>query len=553
MEISFELLTDLLLSVEWLKASYHRECTPYKDEPIETVALLPSIHQKYEKNVLWCGYLSNILAMDSNLRQGRSFMALGTDEEFELLIQKNDCNCLFFTHIVGLPSVFNEAARVIQKLNEWNTKMDLAIAQQEGLQKLVDLTEPLVDNPILLWNTSFEIKAYSKNIPIDRPQIQRVLREGRFSGDDIRLFIEMNYLQNSDHYNELTLVNPPNWVNAPFAIKLFKEGFKPLISMVQYFFNSNPSPAKIELLTKFANKIEAYINRYFKTGRKEKSYLYEAFITDLIDGRLYEKDDIISFFSAINIPFEGKYRVIQIKFEKHSHSLSSYAKAKCKLIFPRTKVIIYNDSLIIMVREDCLKKDAESREYLCSSLTQLLDSCDAYCGISNIVPDLTYIRSAYLQTEAAMRVGKDINANRRIWYYKETYFHDLLNCYSQHSGIDIRHLYYRSLDDLIEYDESTGNDNLRLLDIYLNRDRNITQTAKEMNLHRNSVIYRLERIEQILNCSLNDPQTRFNLLISLKILDYLKTKGQKQRGPVSNAGVSVMNNNEDNGETDIKL
>jgi DNA-binding PucR family transcriptional regulator len=47
-----------------------------------------------------------------------------------------------------------------------------------------------------------------------------------------------------------------------------------------------------------------------------------------------------------------------------------------------------------------------------------------------------------------------------------------------------------------------------------------------MNLHRNSVIYRLDRMEKMLNGSFNDPKFRFDLLISLKILQYIERKNK---------------------------
>ena len=54
---------------------------------------------------------------------------------------------------------------------------------------------------------------------------------------------------------------------------------------------------------------------------------------------------------------------------------------------------------------------------------------------------------------------------------------------------------------------------------YLLTERSISSTAKIMHMHRNSVIYRLNKIQEILGLDLNDPDVRLRLLISFKILE----------------------------------
>lgn len=39
-----------------------------------------------------------------------------------------------------------------------------------------------------------------------------------------------------------------------------------------------------------------------------------------------------------------------------------------------------------------------------------------------------------------------------------------------------------------------------------------------MNMHRNSVIYRLQRINDSLNLDLGDPDVRFRLMLAFKVL-----------------------------------
>jgi len=532
MEISLELMTESLQSVDWIAASCPKKVFPFEAVSIREVALLPSTSSLLDKGILWCGFLTTILSLDSTLREGRSFLAFGTEEEFSAISRKGDCNCLFFSHQAGLtnvfPNVFNEAAAVIRRLNNWEHCLDLAIAKRASIQDLVDIAETVMDNPIIIWNPSFEIQAYTKNIPINRPRMQKILQEGHFSGDDVELLARMNYLKNSDLYSELTLKHPPNWMECPFAIRVYFEGQKTLMSMVQYFLCSEPKPAKLELLRKFEAKFSIYVENVLKTGERSKSYVYEPFLIDLIEGHLTHEDDIIDRLKAIKIPFQGNYRLYQITFEKYTSALGGYARTCLKSIFPAGKIVHYHDCLFLLNKEDndCYKASFE--EYRREKLHKMLEVCSASTGISDTVPNLTYIHTTYLQTQAALRIGALIDRTKRIWQYSEAYSLDMVDHYAQQSGISAEQLYYRPLNVLIMKDQATGNDNLQLLDVYLNCDRNITITATKTNLHRNSVIYRLERIEQMLGGSLNDPDLRFNLLVSLKILRLIELRKQAE-------------------------
>jgi len=522
MEISLELLSESIQSVEWMEAACFKVTVPFENTLIIDVALLPTGNALLAKEILWCGFLSSILTMDSGIREGRSFLALGTEAEFSDLSRKADCNCLFFLQQVGLASVFNETSTIIRNLNDWEHRLDLSIARRESIQKLMDISEPMMKNPIIIFNNSFDIQAYSRNHSMNRPQLQKVLQAGHFSGEDLKILVKMNYLRESDQYATMKLCYPPNWMNCQFALRVFMEGQKSVIIMVQYFLDCPPTPGQLELLHMFEAKMEIYAERVLKTGQRSKTYVYEPFLIDLMDGHMNRKEDILDRIRAVNIPFEGRYQLYQLRFEKFTLALASYARNNCKSIFPFAKLVVHHDSLFILDRDDHQKSGSE--EYRGENLNQLLETCCACCGVSNIVPDLTNIRTAFLQTETALHVRTLIDPSRRIWYFGEAYFWDMVDYYSTQRGIAAQLLYYRPLDVLIENDRATSNDNLHLLDVYLNCDRNITKTAKQMNLHRNSIIYRLERIEQMLNGSLHNPELRFNLLVSLKILHYIECK-----------------------------
>jgi purine catabolism regulator len=59
---------------------------------------------------------------------------------------------------------------------------------------------------------------------------------------------------------------------------------------------------------------------------------------------------------------------------------------------------------------------------------------------------------------------------------------------------------------------------VRTLDAFLRAGGNHMRAARDLNVHRNTLIYRLERIQELLSgADLEDPEMRLNLQLALKI------------------------------------
>jgi DNA-binding PucR family transcriptional regulator len=59
------------------------------------------------------------------------------------------------------------------------------------------------------------------------------------------------------------------------------------------------------------------------------------------------------------------------------------------------------------------------------------------------------------------------------------------------------------------------------LRVFLRNERRLSDSLEELGIHRNSLIYRLERIQQIADCDLDDADTREWLLFSFRMVESL--------------------------------
>lgn len=82
-----------------------------------------------------------------------------------------------------------------------------------------------------------------------------------------------------------------------------------------------------------------------------------------------------------------------------------------------------------------------------------------------------------------------------------------------------------ALEPLVEHDARHGADLLGTLRVYLEEDRVQRRAAARCFIHVNTVVYRVNRIEQLLGRSLDEPATVFDLTLALRILDVLDGSG----------------------------
>ena len=83
------------------------------------------------------------------------------------------------------------------------------------------------------------------------------------------------------------------------------------------------------------------------------------------------------------------------------------------------------------------------------------------------------------------------------------------------ADIPARFFYSEGLLRLAAHDAAAPVSYLDTLKVYLDCSMSVAETARRLHLHRSSLIDRLERITQILDCDLKDPESRLAIQIVL--------------------------------------
>lgn len=150
-----------------------------------------------------------------------------------------------------------------------------------------------------------------------------------------------------------------------------------------------------------------------------------------------------------------------------------------------------------------------------SDIPQILPLFTAI-GISNIVNTPNKI-IAGLQ-EAKLALEKTTPQNPTLYYADLTDSHSLLPNNIQ----ELQNLFEMTLGKLREQDSTRGTKYLQTLTIFLKNDKAWETSAKQLHIHRQTLIYRIQKIEELLNRDINSTNDCAEIWFALKAANILE-------------------------------
>lgn len=485
---------------------------------VERVGLLPDEGGFLDPDVLWMGNAEKLSKEKRMNFENLKFLLYGPEHALDRTVKEGEANAVLLGEQVNLARIFNYVGDFLKDIHQWQYEMELAIVYGKGLQALLNAGKKLIANPVIIWNPSFELQAYTDWIEVEREPVAEIIERGKFPGKVVKKLIEMGYLDDPHRFDHLAITYPPNWVGVPFVLRVFSSRGHNVVSMVQYFMDEPPMAADLELL----HILELHVERYMKdvqtrspeSGRK----IYEPFLIEMLQGKFKDDQEIRDRLEYVRMPFTSSYVLLEIKIAHFTTPLEAYMMRACKTLFPFSKRVAFKERIFTIINLSQRQNgNAFGREKLLE-LSKVLLTVNGKCGVSRHFSCLNEMHVARLEADAALDfldyMGKDGN----YAMFQDIQFYTVLKNFSANGHIPLTNFVSPELLDIYTEDVCKNNDNIRLLDFYLNHNCNITDTAKEMNLHRNSVIYRLGRIEDRLNVPLSDPEARFRLQFMLKVL-----------------------------------
>ena len=141
-------------------------------------------------------------------------------------------------------------------------------------------------------------------------------------------------------------------------------------------------------------------------------------------------------------------------------------------------------------------------------------SCILSVGIGRPYTAPADLHRSFVEAEEALHIGRALGEAGQITAFSNLgLFHWL---YHLPPECQEDNIYLQKVNILFAHDTAHHSDLLPTLEAYLDRGGNALQTAKDLFIHRNTLLYRLAKIEKLCQIDLTDPLERLNMQVAIK-------------------------------------
>ncbi|MGF9892717.1 PucR family transcriptional regulator [Priestia megaterium] len=284
---------------------------------------------------------------------------------------------------------------------------------------------------------------------------------------------------------------------------------------------------EVELLKKAANVLknkllQLQIRKY---KREERS---QEFFWKLLTGHIKSRQEISEAFYEAQITAPSTFSIAIFRFQEDITPEAERQISYMLKTMHRLKIVLYTidcNDLILLLSLDAVENPLDEQrdfvDYFRGNMYERFDVTQIKASCSSIYSSHDHIEKSYKEALNVLDMkSKFPEETKEIINYQELGIYQFLDVILEKRVQD--QFENHSLKKLTDYDLRHNSNLVETLEVFLNNDNNINEAAKELNVHMNTLSYRLKRISEIGNINLKDVNQKMTLYIDIKLMKYKK-------------------------------
>ena len=443
---------------------------------------------------------------------------------------------------LDLLSLYNEVQYHVHKFLDWERSLQKAVLSNEGFQCILDSAYAGMQATLVMLNTGYKVLGGCYEPELSVPLTEELRQNGYLSFES---FKELSgHADGQDGRND-------DLGYIEYAVP--EAGLLTIIWPIEYEHTVVGRLVAVMrqngLVPVFKDQCRiliAYLREYMLSGRSASyggNAAFSSLVADLLELRLTDPDELRERLKQVPLLVQSYYHPLVVAFpggkgpafpprdegqfpsrEQPPDIPWNYVISQLQRIFPFSNITIYRNEILILVR----KTDRSTRYELdIENVTHILSYYNGFMAVGNYSKFLTSLASVYHQARAAIRLGLAMREDpgQRVFYYEDYAIYHQIELATQslkneYGLVNLVYLCHPALIRLLRHDRRHHNDLCHVLYVYLTTDRNAAEASRRLYLHRNTMLYKIAKIEEILEQSLDDSMFRIRLLYSYHVLEY---------------------------------
>ena len=270
-----------------------------------------------------------------------------------------------------------------------------------------------------------------------------------------------------------------------------------------------------------------------------KLKIRQDFFDDLLTGKITSSDSIQTLCDLHGLKSTYMYYCAVINIEPielenledmvdRKYALDRIAKKCVDIVYDYANkahgeitCFYRNNRIIILVGQNEHKPPtsvSEARQFATevrTTLQEKIKKTTFYMGIGRQYKTITSLHKSFSEAHEAIRLMQKFDSKGNVSHFDDYSVYHFLD--SNIKDIELEDFFLKQLGTLYEHDHAFGTSFMSTLENYFAYNQNVSEAAKAMFIHRNTFIYRIDKIKELLNMDLKNSEELLQIQLALKI------------------------------------
>lgn len=402
--------------------------------------------------------------------------------------------------------VLNAVLNAFEFYSRWDNTLLELLSSNSMLQDLLDTAEEVLHRPIFLLDSGQRLLAMSRNYPLGSVDAQwdELILDG---SSNMEMIVRLNsrepqrFQRRGIHTLGSDFGTPHGGLHYNFFVNDKWVG-----KLVMIDLDDSVTPGEACLLSLLCD----HFDRWFQMHIQELDSLQQdRLLCDALESDDADHSELIRALNIHGWDKSDRLTFIQVIAPYQPYNINNHFCRTINYQFSNIFAVNYQYSICLLCN-----LSMKDRATTIAELTPLLQSGKYYGVVSQEFTMEDSFHKNYLYTQITSehcqkKPGAIYDGTDYILKY---IFHQM----PRQTEADLCH---PALRRLLDYDREHNTDFADTLRIYLSNERSNVATAKALNLHRNSLSYRLAKLEELSGLDLDNPELRLHLLLSFQFLE----------------------------------
>lgn len=406
------------------------------------------------------------------------------------------------------------------KILLWENDLEHIVLREGTITEMLDASTSILRNFIFVSDANFNVVARTQHIDPPDDLHRGIVKNGCLTS---RIIAEPRFRlpEKTFYTREASDLTPFDRVSYPVHIN---HSYFGSVSMA-----CNAAPDTEGLRDLFRTMMRYMMPLCERLWSKQAALNLPSyfFFIKLIEGEPMERDYMQAQMEMANLQAMGHFKLIMVDVDGdvEPDRATVVSRAASGLNSGDVYVFPYHEKLLVLCYDQALDGRLSHRSTAEDLMERIHGPFGVDCGVSSVFTDLADLDLAYRQTRIALGLAAAVDheqfaegdgRSRGVYLFEDALLYYLVDP-SLRDRRFMEFIFENSLVSLLyQEDVRNGTTHTALLWFYLQTERNATAVANRLHMHRNTVLYHIEKIEKRFDFDLASKTARDWLLLSFK-------------------------------------